>query len=114
MPKYKRIAYFSIFPGGKSVCFNSGFIIHAESDDGIHFHRDGRICIQGNNLADRVFARPAVLLEDDLYKMWYTYRGETYRIGYAEGMDFFPDREAALMEQAIKEAKEAGRQYFAS
>ena len=29
-------------------------------------------------------------------------------------MDFFPDREAALMEQAIKEAKEAGRQYFAS
>lgn len=62
-------------------------IKHAESDDGIHFHRDGRICIQGNNLADRVFARPAVLLEDDLYKMWYTYRGETYRIGYAESRD---------------------------
>ena len=39
---------------------------------------------------------------------------ENFRCIYAEGMDFFPDREAALMEQAIKEAKEAGRQYFAS
>lgn len=39
---------------------------------------------------------------------------EGFRCIFAEGMDFFPDQEAALMEKAIEKAREAGRQYFAS
>jgi hypothetical protein len=33
--------------------------------------------------------RPCVLKDGDVYKMWYSYRGDTfgYRIGYAESSD---------------------------
>lgn len=61
-------------------------IKYAESSDAINFKREGKICIQGSG-ADRIFARPAVLFEDGVYRMWYTYRGEKYRIGYAESRD---------------------------
>ena len=30
---------------------------------------------------------PACLKEDGIYKMWYSYRGQSYRIGYAESAD---------------------------
>ncbi len=60
---------------------------YASSQDGIHFQREGIICIQGDGVIDSVFARPTVLYEDGIYRMWYTYRGEQYRIGYAESED---------------------------
>lgn len=60
---------------------------YAESDDGIHFHRTGKICIQGKDKSEYAFARPSVLFENGIYKMWYTFRGEKYRIGYAESSD---------------------------
>ena len=31
--------------------------------------------------------KPCVLFEDGKYKMWYCYRGDAYRIGYAESDD---------------------------
>lgn len=62
-------------------------IKYAWSEDGIHFHRDGKICIQGDGKIEYAFARPTVLLENGIYRMWYTYRGEKYRIGYAESTD---------------------------
>ena len=34
-------------------------------------------------------SRPCVLKENGLYKMWYSYRGQSYRIGYAESKDGF-------------------------
>lgn len=37
---------------------------------------------------------------------------DTFRCIAAEGMDFFPEQESAIMERAIKEAKEVGAQYF--
>lgn len=62
-------------------------IKYASSEDGIHFQRDGQICIQGDGKVEYAFARPSVLFENGIYRMWYTYRGEKYRIGYAESED---------------------------
>jgi hypothetical protein len=33
------------------------------------------------------YARPCVLYEAGTYKMWFSYRGRQYRIGYAESTD---------------------------
>ena len=60
---------------------------YASSQDGIHFQREGQICIEGDGIIEYAFARPSVLYEDGIYRMWYTYRGEQYRIGYAESED---------------------------
>lgn len=62
-------------------------ITYANAQDGIHFERNGTVCIAGDEKHEYAFARPSVLVEDDLYKMWYTYRGDHYRIGYAESED---------------------------
>ena len=63
------------------------FLKYAESDDGKHFRRDGRVCINGDGTEEYAFARPSVIREDGIYKMWYTYRGDKYRVGYAESSD---------------------------
>lgn len=66
-------------------------IRYAESEDGINFKREGKVCIDFKNKFEYAIARPFVLKENNLYKMWYSYReGErikTYRIGYAESKD---------------------------
>lgn len=62
-------------------------IKYAESVDGIHWKRDNIICIQGDGRDEYAFSKPAILHEDKVYKMWYSYRGIKYRIGYAESMD---------------------------
>jgi len=60
---------------------------YAESRDGIHWEREGVVCIDFKSKDEYAIARPCVLKEDDIYKMWYSYRGESYRIGYAESGD---------------------------
>lgn len=62
-------------------------IKYAEGKDGIHFKRINHICIAGDGDKEYAFARPSVIYEDGKYKMWYTYRGDKYRIGYAESED---------------------------
>lgn len=61
-------------------------IRYAESNDGLSWTRDGTVSIdfRGNEYA---LARPSVLRDDDCYRMWYPYRGNVYRIGYAESTD---------------------------
>lgn len=61
-------------------------IKYAESADGIHWRRDGRVCI-ALGPDEHALARPCVLRENGLYKMWYGYKGPNYRIGYAESSD---------------------------
>lgn len=58
-----------------------------ESEDGIHWKIADKICFEGKNEAEYAFARFAVIHEDSLYKLFYSYRGESYRIGYAESPD---------------------------
>lgn len=62
-------------------------IKYAESTDGINWKRDGVICIDFKDETEYAISRPCVLKIDGVYRMWYTYRGERYRIGYAESYD---------------------------
>jgi len=66
-------------------------IKYAESSDGLEWERSGHICIDFNSNIEYSIGRPCVLKEDNLYKMWYSYRAskeaQTFRIGYAESLD---------------------------
>ena len=62
-------------------------IRYAESKDGINWEREGVVCIDFKSREEYAIARPCVLKENDVYKMWYSYRGKSYRIGYAESKD---------------------------
>lgn len=66
-------------------------IKYAESSDGIHWERRGRVAIDFKNESEYAISRPSVIRDNDLWKMWYSYRGKSYRIGYAEsenGLDW--------------------------
>ncbi len=62
-------------------------IKYAESKDGIEWERQGIVCIDFKSNDEYAISRPCVLKEEGIYKMWYSYRGESYRIGYAESQD---------------------------
>ncbi len=58
-------------------------IKYARSDDGINWHQTGKVSIAlGKN--ENALARPFVIKEDDLYKMWFSYKKDKYQLGYAE------------------------------
>lgn len=62
-------------------------IKYAESRDGIHWLNNNNICIDFKDASEYAIARPCVIHDSKIYKMWYSYRGEKYRIGYAESND---------------------------
>jgi hypothetical protein len=62
-------------------------IRYAESDDGVRWRRDGRVAIDFKSPDEYAIARPSVLWHEGRYRMWYSYRGPAYRIGYAESPD---------------------------
>lgn len=57
------------------------------SRDGLVWHRDGRIALPFKHAGEYAMSKPCVLRDGDLYRMWYSFRGEAYRIGYAESHD---------------------------
>jgi hypothetical protein len=69
---------------------------YAESHDGIHWHREGRVAIDYAGPAEGGIVRASVQKDGALYRMWYCYRSQaeyrsvrtdSYRIGYAESGD---------------------------
>jgi hypothetical protein len=62
-------------------------IKYAESRDGYRWLRNGIVCISYQGEEEYAFGRPCVIRDRDLYKMWYSYRGDRYRLGYAESSD---------------------------
>lgn len=77
--------------GVRWVCEDAGLkhyyhVKYAESDDGVRWRRDGRVAI---DFAEDEYAigRPCVVHDGDVYRMWYSRRGDAYRIGYAESRD---------------------------
>ncbi len=69
---------------------------YAESNDGINWHRKGVVCIDFKSSSEAGIVRPSIIKEDNLYRMWFSYRGiddyrmnkkHSYRIGYAESAD---------------------------
>jgi predicted GH43/DUF377 family glycosyl hydrolase len=62
-------------------------IKYAESEDGVQWRRDGLVCIDFRDDDEYAFSRPCVVKDDDRYRMWFSARGDAYRIGYAESPD---------------------------
>jgi hypothetical protein len=61
-------------------------IKYAESDDGVCWRRDGLVAVDFRD-GEYAIGRPCVIRDADRYRMWYSYRGNAYRIGYAESAD---------------------------
>jgi hypothetical protein len=59
----------------------------AESRDGTAWTRNGATALGFRGNGEFALSRPCVLKEKGRYKMWFSFRGETYRIGYAESDD---------------------------
>jgi hypothetical protein len=61
-------------------------IRHADSEDGLTW-RPGPVSIDFEAADEHAIARPCVLREEGVYRMWFSHRGTRYRIGYAESPD---------------------------
>ncbi|MGH9962329.1 MAG: hypothetical protein ACREBC_35300, partial [Pyrinomonadaceae bacterium] len=82
-----RLWYGSNLSWGESPEDMKHVIKFASSKDGINWERTGRICIGSENQTEIGFSRPCVMKHGYRYYMWYSYRQEAYRIGYAESDD---------------------------
>lgn len=60
---------------------------YAESDDGILWRRAGRVAVDFAGAQEYAFGRPCVVKDRDRYRMWYSFRGAAYQLGYAESGD---------------------------
>lgn len=58
-------------------------IKYAESEDGLNWVRRNSICVDFRDASEYAIAKPCVRKVNDKYLMWYSYRGSTYRIGFA-------------------------------
>ena len=66
---------------------HSYHIKYAESADGTTWRRSGLACIDYGSPNEHAFGRPCVIRDAGRYRMWYSFRGDAYRIGYAESTD---------------------------
>lgn len=71
--------------GGKPKPFYH--IRYARSDNGIHWVATGKTCIDFETPHENAISRPCVIKDRTKYRMWYSFRGASYRIGYAESLD---------------------------
>jgi len=62
-------------------------IRYAESRNGVDWVRRGIVCIDFAHAGEHAIARPCVIRDGRVYRMWYAWRGTHYRIGYAESAD---------------------------
>jgi hypothetical protein len=62
---------------------------HARSGDGVGWISDPEACLGFEHPGELAIARPCVVRDGDLWRMWNSYRGEGwgYRVGYAESRD---------------------------
>jgi len=59
----------------------------ARSKDGKHWERNGHVCINYKDDNENALARPYVIYEENIWKMWFSYKGDAYQLGYAESYD---------------------------
>jgi hypothetical protein len=60
---------------------------YGESADGIEWDTDGRACVDFADEREYAFSRPSVLRSGAGYEMWYSVRGDVYRLGYARSRE---------------------------
>lgn len=82
-----KMWYGSNLQWGKSKTDMMHVIKYAKSNDGINWYREGQISIGFKSEDEYAISRPCVIKEGNIYKMWYSYRGDSYKIGYAESID---------------------------
>jgi hypothetical protein len=76
-------------------------IKYAESEDGVNWVRRNKICIDFKDSSEYAIAKPCVRKIKNRYVMWYSYRGSSYRIGFAiseNGIDWIRRDELAGIE----------------
>jgi hypothetical protein len=59
-------------------------IKYAESDEGIYWRREGIVAIDFSDINEYAISRPSVIRDHDSWRMWYSFRGNSYRIGFAD------------------------------
>jgi predicted GH43/DUF377 family glycosyl hydrolase len=59
----------------------------ATSTDGLSWERKGHVCIDFATPEETALARPWVIRDGGRYRMWFAYKRDAYRIGYAESDD---------------------------
>lgn len=60
---------------------------HAESDDGVAWRRSREVALPFAHPGEYSIGRPCVRRDGGTYRMWYCWRGDRYRLGYAESRD---------------------------
>jgi hypothetical protein len=78
-------------------------IRYAESSDGVAWTRRGRVAIDYAGADEHALARPCVVKDGGVYRMWFSCRGRAYRLGYAEsgdGLDWTRRDDTAGLEPA--------------
>jgi hypothetical protein len=60
---------------------------YTESSDGIRWERPGRVAIDYSGPDEHAFGRPCIRRDAAGYWMWYSFRGDRYRIGCAHSRD---------------------------
>lgn len=59
----------------------------ARSTDLINWQRSGDVAVDYANVQESCITSPCVIRSDGKYRMWFSFRGDEYRIGYAESDD---------------------------
>ncbi len=80
-----KLWYTSFLRWGKKEGEHKHYYVikYAESEDGIRWRRDNHICIDIAYDWEFSICRPSVIVTAEGYHMWFSSRGEHYRIGYA-------------------------------
>lgn len=63
----------------------------AVSEDGVSWRRTNRVVVDFEHPGEHIIGKPMLLADEKVTRLWYSYRGSSYRIGYAEstnGDDF--------------------------
>jgi hypothetical protein len=60
---------------------------YAESEDGVHWRREGEVALDFKDEEEYAMGRPCVLHDGERYRMWLCARGQSYRLAYAESTD---------------------------
>jgi len=59
----------------------------AHSLDGKYWVREGHVCIDFKDATENALARPYVVVEEGVWRMWFAQKGLAYRLAYAESSD---------------------------
>jgi len=82
-----RMWYGSNLSWGAKAESMAHVIKQAAGSGPLDWERRGDIAIPARSAAEYAISKPCVVRDGALYRMWYSHRGDKYRIGYAESPD---------------------------